>query len=55
MEKESWFWNSEVQEAVEAKKSAFKEWQRVKNAAEPNQEEKEAAEQITGKRIKHQK
>jgi len=27
---ESWFWNSEVQHAVEKKKAAFKAWQRAR-------------------------
>ena len=34
-EKESWFWNSEVQHAVEEKKAAFKAWQRVDNERDP--------------------
>ena len=44
LEKESWFWNSEVQEAVEQKRAAFKEWQRTKDRQELDPEEAEAKE-----------
>ena len=42
--KESWFWNSEVQEAVEQKRTTFKEWQRTKDRLELDPEEAEAKE-----------
>ena len=44
LEIESWFWNSEVQETVDWKKNAFKEWQRVKDRPETDPEEVEAKE-----------
>lgn len=31
LEKESWFWNPEVEEKVAAKKGAFKQWQRTRS------------------------
>ena len=44
LERESWFWNSKVQETVDQKKNAFKEWQRVKDRPETDPEEAEAKE-----------
>ena len=39
LDRESWFWNSELQETVDQKKNAFKEWQRVKDRPETDLEE----------------
>ena len=44
LERESWFWNSKVQETVDQKKNAFKELQRVKDRPETDPEEAEAKE-----------
>ena len=44
LERESLFWNSEVQEAKDQKKNAFKEWQRVKDTPGTDPEEAEAKE-----------
>ena len=52
LERESWFLNSEVQEAVDHKKHAFKEWQTVTDRPETDPEEAEAKERDY--RLKHQ-
>ena len=44
LERESWFWNSKVQETVDQKKNAFKEWQRLKDRPKTDPEEAEAKE-----------
>ena len=44
LDRESWFWNSEVQEKVDQKKNAFKEWQRLKDRPKTDPEEAEAKE-----------
>ena len=42
LERELWFWNSDVQETVDQKKNAF--WQRVKDRPETEPEEAEVKE-----------
>ena len=44
LEKESLFWNSEVQEAVEQKRATWKDWQRTKDRQELDPEQAEAKE-----------
>ena len=48
LEIESWFWNSEIQETVEWKKNAFKEW----IDRRPTQRRLKPKRGITEKRIK---